>query len=237
MEKYKELFKYSQDVFKQELDRFMELDKKAAQYLSTLTIFIGVAGFFVKWIFDNFVPAQSNIEILLIVLAVLILITLLIAWFYIFSVLKMQEIYKLPLDLETLEFFKDNKDVDVYYSMSKGMASKLSYNREVGDKKSTKLIRGYNTILITVILLSIFSILFGYYKWNKPNSTTKGVQIMSEENNQQNPNSQPPEPPDNSTDEPNPDIEPPKFPKVTHGETPIGTRDPEPDKITMDKVD
>jgi predicted MFS family arabinose efflux permease len=76
MERYKELYNYSKEAFEREYDRFKNIDQKATQYLSVLTLLIGIAGFFVNWVVANFVPPKNIFEFILFVLAILILITL-----------------------------------------------------------------------------------------------------------------------------------------------------------------
>lgn len=242
MEKYKELYGYSKEVFKEELDRFNGIDQKASHYLSVLTILLGVAGFFVNWTLERFLPPKSALELALFILTIMMSVALLIAWFFIFSVLRMQDIYKLPLDTETIEFFAENKEIDIYYYLSIGIKDSLVENRLIGNRKSKKLICGYNSICIAAVLLLIFAILFGLYKWREPKPETRGNSAMSEENKQQKPNSQPTNPGPTRPltqpppEKPTPGITPPRFPRVTTGEDPPPVRDPRGDtKVTMDE--
>ncbi len=57
MGKYKGLYDYSKGVFETEHDRFKSIDGKAAQYLSVLTLLIGIAGFFCQLGGGQFPPA------------------------------------------------------------------------------------------------------------------------------------------------------------------------------------
>ncbi len=74
----------------------------------------------------------------------------------------MQNIYKIPI---AIDFFKDNKLVDIYYAMSRGIKENLEKNRQVGYEKCKYLNYSYRLIYIIAILLVIISILFALRFW------------------------------------------------------------------------
>lgn len=174
LDKYKELYILSKETFKAELDRFYSIEHKASQYLSALTLLLGVAGFFVKWIVEHFIPPQSCLVWLLFCLALAILLCLVAAWFFVFSVLRVQKLRVIPLDAKMIGFFDKNKPIDIYYHLSVKMAEELEKNWEVTGRKSKRLNRGYLLMCISVLLLVIFSVLFGIYKWHEPKTSGLG---------------------------------------------------------------
>lgn len=210
--KYKELFEYSKEVYNEELSRFFRIDEKASKYLSILTLLLGGFGYFGIWVLDNMLPPKNFIEWLLLINLILLFLSLIIAWYYNFSALKLHSLIKLPLDSETIEFFNNNEQIDIYFALSKELANTNIKNKNETDKKSKNLFRNYVFIIISVGLLTTFTIFFSIYKWN--NNYHKKVEVqMSEENNtsKQESNS------DEKEKKPNPNVKPPKFQIVTEG--------------------
>jgi hypothetical protein len=168
MEKYTQLFDYSKTVFKDELERFKNIEQKASNYLSALTILLAGAGFFVNWVLDRFVPPKSCLEIILVVFSIVILLLIALSWGFLFAVLRLDDLTGLPLDDKTLEFFVEQKEIDVYYYLSQGMATALASNRAIVNKKSQKLRVAYYLICVTIIMLITFATLYGYQRWHQP---------------------------------------------------------------------
>ncbi|HEX8147949.1 MAG TPA: hypothetical protein VF591_12285 [Pyrinomonadaceae bacterium] len=223
MENYKELFAFAKEAFKEELERLKSIDQKASNYLSVLTLLLGVAGFFIKWVVENFIPPRNTLEVILVILTILIVAGILFSWFFTFSVLRLQKIYTYPLDTETINFFTNNTLVDIYYYLSVGIQDAVSNNRSVGDTKSRRLNYAYRSIRYTVVLLLLFGTLFGLQTWSKPEGQNAGGTVMSDTGNQQKPTPQPPTPqpptpPAQSPVKPTPGIKPPKFPSTDRTE-------------------
>ena len=168
MENYKELFAFAKEAFKEDLERLKSIDQKASNYLSVLTLLLGVAGFFIKWVVEHFIPPQNALAVVLFVLTILIVAGILSSWFFTFSVLRLQRVATYPLDEATIKFFTDNELVDVYYYLSIGIQGAVEDNRKIGDAKSRRLNHGYRSILYTVILLLTFGIFFAVYTWQQP---------------------------------------------------------------------
>ena len=96
MDKYEELYKLSKEVFNEEQSRFNQIDQKASYYLSALTLLLGVTGVFTNRLIKQFLPPHSRVEFVLFVLAVLIVISLVVSWLAIFSVLRVHATLKIP---------------------------------------------------------------------------------------------------------------------------------------------
>lgn len=163
IEKYKELYDLSLEVLKEEQDRFNRIDGKASKYFTVVTFLLGIYGFFGKSIIDKIRLPFSNFELLLVILAIIVLILLAISFFTIFKVLRIQRIKVVPLTLEMIEFFNDNKLIDIYFALTKGNEEAYRENLEVTKYKAKMLNVGYRLINTTVILLIIFSICYLIY--------------------------------------------------------------------------
>jgi hypothetical protein len=166
IDKYKELYNLSLEVLKEEQDRFNRIDEKASKYFAVITFLLGAFGFFGKIIIDKARPPFSNFEWVLIILAFIILLLLAASFFIIFTVLRIQRLKVLPLTLEMLEFFNDNRLIDIYFALSKGNEEAVRENLEVTKYKANMLNIGYILINITVILLLSFSIFYIIYMIN-----------------------------------------------------------------------
>lgn len=165
MEKYEELYALSKEVLNEELDRFNRIDEKASKYLTVLTFLIGVYGFFCNWIIKDLLPPTSILGWLLLVVGGILFIAVSISWALIFWALRQRIVRKIPLDDEVLKFFRDNRLVDIYYTLAKGNKDALKENRDVTGRKAKILDYGYKAIAVTICLILIFSFLFGIYSW------------------------------------------------------------------------
>jgi len=57
--KYRELFEYSKEVYLEEIKRFDLINRKATQYLSVISVILGLALIFGKWLISEFMPPTS----------------------------------------------------------------------------------------------------------------------------------------------------------------------------------
>jgi hypothetical protein len=171
IEKYKELYELSLGVLKEEQDRFNRIDDKASKYFTIVFFLLGIYGFFGKSIIDKIRFPFSNFEWFLIILAIIILIILTISFFIIFKALRIQRLKVIPLTLEMIKFFQDNKLIDIYFALTKGNEEAYRENLEVTKYKAKMLNIGYILINTTVVLLIIFSICYLIY-------SMKPIQIL-----------------------------------------------------------
>jgi hypothetical protein len=219
MEKYEELYNLSKEVLKEEEARFNRIDEKASKYFPVLTLMAGASGFFGKWMIDNLIPPETTLGWFLVTTGVLLFLSVFVSWSLIFSVFRMHQVEKIPLNSEMIEFFNNNELLDIYYALTRGNKSALENNRKTTDRKSKILSHGYRAMIISGLLLILFLSLFVIHRWNKPMviKKTEGRLIMSVKENE-NPTSQDVEKP--STKKPNPNVVPPTYDVVTEGYDP-----------------
>lgn len=170
MENYKELYTLAKEVFASEIDRLYRVEQKASQYLSVLTLLLGASGFFMKWSFENFIPPRNWYDWGLLCLALATIASLLVAWFAIFSSLKVHQISIIPLNSVWVDFFAKNKLIDIYYYLSVTITEGRERNRKVLNRKNRWMNLGYNAMRLAVVCLAIFGIVFAAYKWYLPAS-------------------------------------------------------------------
>jgi uncharacterized membrane protein (DUF485 family) len=223
MEKYKELYQLSKEIFNEELNRFIRVDEKASKYLSVLTLIAGLTAFFGKWMIANLIPPKSPLEWSLIIMATVLFAAIFLSWVYIFNALRLHSLTKPPLNDETIKFFNDNEMIDIYYALTKGNKDALIENRRTTDKKSKMLYRGYNAIIVCGLLLILFLSLFVIHSWNNPekmNQHERSMTMASEDNGKENQEQEKP-----SSEKPNPNITPPAYERVTEGYDPSKIKD------------
>ncbi len=160
MERYKELYFHAREVLNAEKDRYYAIEQKASQYFTVLTLILGLASLFIKWILGNSYPPNRTSEFILFVLVVLSWLSLLIAWFIIFSILRVVDLKTLTIDDETIRFYDEHKDIDVYFHMARQMKYSFENNKKEVDRKAARLKLGYWFIMGAVLLLTLFSLTF-----------------------------------------------------------------------------
>jgi len=162
-EKYKELYNLSIKVYEEQHNRYVGHQDKATKYLSVLTIIIGLYGYYSKWLIDKIILQHSNIDCIDWIVAFMsfvLFICLIVAWFLILEVMKVRKLAVLPLTDETIKFYYDNKLIDIYYTMSKGIKNAIEINNPILDKMSNHLAMAYFWVKVGSI---IFLLLFGLY--------------------------------------------------------------------------
>ncbi len=157
------------------MERFQGLEQKASNYLSVLTLLLGAAGYFINWLLNSLFPPKHLLDLTLLTIASFILLSLLVAWFSVFSALKSYKVMVIPLSQEMIDFFDKNKIVDIYFHLSVQMKNMREVNRKRFNQKGRWLNVGYNAMRVSVISLIIFGVFFTYYKWQKPETSETGV--------------------------------------------------------------
>ena len=212
LKKYKELYKLSIKVLENDHKRFIRIDEKAYQYLSVFTLLIGIYGFFIKWIIENIIPPQNYLDLLLILMVILLMASLCYTWFIIFSIVKITSLLKMPIDVK---FFDDNKLIDIYHALARGNKEALDSNMIKTNKKAILLNKAHKWMNITVLIIIIFSILFGiniYFRQIYKNEGYERRFVMTKDQNtkpQGNGNA--------SSEKPNIEIKPPDYIIVQEG--------------------
>lgn len=166
IEKYRELYNLSKEVLNEEQNRFHRIDNKAAQYLSVVTLFVGVDAFFGNWIINNLLPPNTVWEWILLIHGVVLFAATIVAWYTIFRVFKVHKMAKIPLDSHVISFFEKYSLLTIYFALAKRNEETLRINREATDRKSERLVHGYRMIIASVVILILFLISYGCYKWS-----------------------------------------------------------------------
>jgi hypothetical protein len=165
MDKYAELYQLTKESLAQSEERFDSIDGKASSYLSVLTLLVGAAGFFVRWGVDTLVPPAGVLELTALALALGTTGALVMAWLRAFQVLRVHKIRGMILGDETIQFFDNNRLIDIYYALARENTVAWQANRAVSDAKAATLASAYRWITATVVLLLVFSTLYLALRW------------------------------------------------------------------------
>jgi hypothetical protein len=166
IDKYRELYNWSNTVLQNEHERFNRIDEKAARYLSVITLLIGVEGAFGKTIFQQLVPPVTFLQWSLLNVAVLSNLMLTASWFVAFWTLRIAELKHQPLTQEMIEFFNNQTEVNIYYHIAKANGDAWEENRRITDRKAKALFYAYWMIVGTVVSIILFISLLFIQTWS-----------------------------------------------------------------------
>lgn len=194
LEKYKELYAYSNSLLKEEHDRFNRVDQKAALYLSVVTLLIGIQGSFGKELLGSLIPPATFLQWMLLNVGILSFLMLVATWFVIFRTLRIQGLKMPPLNHEMVEFFSNQSEINIYYHIAKANADAREHNIKITEQKCKALYWGYQLIVATVCVFVIFTCLFFVQVWATPPANVNMKSQQSSDTKAPVPNKPPPAP-------------------------------------------
>ncbi len=166
MASHDELFNYSKEVLRAEIEAFNETERKAGQYFTVFGFLLSVSGVIIGVTWNRFIPPHARLETILFLLGVLIAVSLLITGFFIFKALRIASLNIPPLNSEMIEYFKGNNEKDIHEELSVKMSNAVGHNREVVKRKTASLRVGYLWMIMTASVLAMFGIILVAEKWH-----------------------------------------------------------------------
>lgn len=166
MDKYEVLYNLALEVYRERNQSLQHIQEKASKYFTALTFLLGFSLYYSKWILDALPTNYNLLDWLILIESGVLLSLLIITWFYILRILRVENFTVLPLDKELQTFFIDNRQIDIYFTMSKGIQQAVEANNITHDKKSGFLNISYNLLTIDAVLIIISLILYSikYFK-------------------------------------------------------------------------
>jgi len=183
MEKYRELFNSSKYVLDEELKRSARIDDKASKYLAVLIVMFGLLSFLFKWSLDAFTPFIGVLDYVGILLLLLFTLFLALAFYLCFRVLKIHERLVMPMNDEMINFYNDNRLIDIYFALSKKFKKAYQENKMIGDRKGIQLYWGYKFIICSFIIMVLLLPLMGFRAYNKKIENKEVICMADEERN------------------------------------------------------
>lgn len=163
--KYEELYKYSKDLLKEELDRIKALDAKAAMYLSVMGILIGSFSLLGRQVFGDIIPPQSFIQWVVLAFGLLTLAGFIAAAVYLYRVVNQHEVRRLPLKKEVFNAVKEHDIEKIHYSWAVRCRKAFVHNRKTSIRKSNLLKCAYYLIAISLFFLIVFIFSSAVNQW------------------------------------------------------------------------
>jgi len=163
MEKYKELYDLSIKLMSEEVNRVNQIDNKANGNLRVLIIVFSLIGFSTEWsVVESAIPPDSFMDWAITTLLLGLIVLMPLSLYKTYAVNKPADYKRMPLTEELIRFFRVNRTVDIYYTLSK--ANQLAYedNLELTERKIALLKRSYLLVIpifVIVLILFIFEIL------------------------------------------------------------------------------
>jgi len=162
--KYRELFEYSKEVYLEEIKRFDLITHKATQYLSVISVILGLALIFGKWLISELIPPTSLLSHAILFTSDILYISLVISWVINFQILRGGPLRKLPLNDSVIEFFRSNRRIDIYYAYARRLKEGHSKNLVETNKRARLMMWGHRTILLAIAVLVLLTFLAIIYK-------------------------------------------------------------------------
>jgi len=159
MDKYKELYEFSLNVYKEQITRDNNLQEKASKYFTALTFILGFSVYYFKWFFEQDISKFIVMDWIIIITSFILIFIIYLTWDKILKVLRVENYAAIPLRDDVLDFYYDNKLIDIYYAMSKGLNNAVKINTKVHDTKSEYLSKAYNYLKIDSFLILLLLIL------------------------------------------------------------------------------
>ncbi len=165
MDKYETLYLLARDVMLEEIRRFDLVTQKAMNYLTVISVLLGLAVYPGRWLCGTLLPPVGWLSWSLLAAAILLGIALLVAWVCCFRVMRGQGLYKLPVNTEMITFFDNNELIDIHYALARRIAEGHSANKLATYERTRFLARAHTAIWMAVALFTMVVILGLAYLW------------------------------------------------------------------------
>lgn len=198
-EKHEFLYNYGRAAFEDELQRFRNIEDKAAKYLSLLSVGIVAYSILLRFYSEVFFPAEVFFQWVICLAVAITYIALASSWSFLYRALRFTEMPRLPFDQEFLDQYEPESLPTIHFTLAQTCVEALKYARKGNSVKSKLLIKGYRDIAFAMWSLSLSVILIMSY-----NFTMDKEAIMSEKESNEQPKQE------QTSTEPNRDVPPPK---------------------------
>lgn len=162
-EKFKVLYELAKYALHEETQRSSRIDEKASRYLSVLSLLLGIIIPISIAYIKLFIPITMKMDVIGILLFVLFVISLTCSWYATFSVFKVTELQRVPMNDNMINYFEVNDLTTIYKSVAeKNFKDCLEFNTKVSNDKTDRLENSYKLIIITIVLALLSVVIAGY---------------------------------------------------------------------------
>lgn len=158
-EKHEFLYHYARAAFDDELQRFRNIEEKAAKYLSFLSVGIVAYSLMLRFAAPIFFPPEGMWEWITCIAIVVTYLAFVTAWSFLYRALRFIEMPRLPLDEGFIKDYEPRSLPTIHFALTKTCSNALAHARAGNAEKSQLLIKGYRDIGTAMWALSISAIL------------------------------------------------------------------------------
>lgn len=223
-EKHEFLYSYARAAFEDELQRFRSIEDKSAKYLSLLSVCVVAYTIILRLYAPSFFPAETLLQWSTCIIIAIAYVFMALSWVFLYQALRFTEMPRLPFDKEFIDTYEPESLPTIHFALTRTCLEGIKYARTGNLDKSKLLIKGYNTIAVSMLTLtlSVFLIISSNL------TTTRKVAVSKDENNSKTTQQQAPSQPKVPT-EPKKDVPAPRVtfvldhvaPRVEKGQQPI----------------
>lgn len=154
-DKYAFLYDYAKSSFENELQRFKNIEDKAAKYIGFLSLLIVAYSALIKSAFDLFVPADTPAKVLAFIVVSFTFLSLVSSWSLIFRALGVMQMPRMPFDQQLIDDFAERSLPTMHYDLSMAGLTAKNLAREVNIAKITLLSKGHRDICVSAWSVAI----------------------------------------------------------------------------------
>lgn len=154
-EKHEFLYNYARAAFDDELQRFRNIEDKAAKYLSLLSVGIVAYTFLLRFYTASIFPAETFLQWCACIAVFVTYLAMISSWSFLYRALSFIEMPRLPLDDEFIGRYEPETLPTIHFALTRSCADALKYARKGNLEKSELLIKGYKDIAFSMWAISV----------------------------------------------------------------------------------
>lgn len=164
-EKYKTLYEFQKEQFKESRERYGKLEDKSVKYLTSITIAVTGYILLLRWTLEEVIPPTSLSSWVIVILMVFTLVAMASAWSLVFRSIKLQKLIKMQSNDEMIDYFKKNTKEVVYLGLAKKYKEAIQLTNIEYNEKLNYVRKAYSDIAFSgwLLLASLTSIIIHYW--------------------------------------------------------------------------
>jgi len=153
------LYGYGREAFEDELKRFRNIEDKSAKYLSFLSIGVVAYTLAVRLFSTSIYPWEIPLQGVSCLAVAITYLYMISSWSLLYRALKVAEMPRLPFDLAFIEKYEPETLPSIQFALMKTCSSAVKHARSVNIEKSKLLCQGYESVAMSMIMLTISLVL------------------------------------------------------------------------------
>lgn len=164
LKKYEELYSLSKQLLNNEHERFKNIEDKTQKHFTIMVVVLGFISFNIDQYLDVWKNYSNYFDLIFLILLPTMAILVLISIFFYVKALSFGKYKSLSINIEMFKHFKENRYIDVIYSLSKRNAEDLEANKNLTNSKLDNANTAFLFTKIVIVLLPITILLYSIIK-------------------------------------------------------------------------